>query len=1052
MRKLYLLLPALLVAFISFGQTAPVLPLDFESATINYTFTDFGGGAVTKIANTQINGINTSANVGKMIKSADQVYGGSFISLAAPIDFSVNKTFKVKVFMPRVGAKLLLKVENQTNGGISFEREATGTVANAWEELTFDYSTINSSNQYQKLVLIFDLGTMGDGSANFTYLFDDILLTSSGTPPPSGTQMNLPVTFDIATVNYGLVGFGGAEVSTIETDPTLPTNKVGKVIKSATAELWAGTTITAVTGGIQTGFSSRIPFTAADKKMTVRVWSPNAGIKVRLKVEDFMDVTKSVETEATTTTASAWETLTFDFANQATGTAAINLAFNYNKASIFFNFGVTGAVAGAKTYYFDDVKFDASVTPPSQPVLPLDFESASINYTFTDFGGGAATKVANTQINGINTSANVGKMIKGAGEVYGGSFISLAAPIDFNTNKIFKVKVFMPRVGAKLLLKVENQTDGGINFEKEATGTVANAWEELTFDYSTISTSNQYQKLVLIFDLGTVGDGSANFTYLFDDVRLTSSVTPPTQPVLPLDFESASITYTFTDFNGGGATKIANPQSNGINTSANVGKMIKSAGEVYGGSFISLAAPIDFNTNKIFKVKVFMPRVGAKLLLKVENQTDGGINFEKEATGTVANAWEELTFDYSTISTSNQYQKLVFIFDLGTVGDGSANFTYLFDDVRLTSSVTPVDPNQMNLPVTFDSATINYGLVGFGGAEVSTIETDPTPSANKAAKVIKSATAELWAGTTVTAVTSGVQTGFSTRIPFTASNTKMTVRVWSPDAGIKVRLKVEDFMDATKSVETEATTTIANTWETLTFDFANQATGTAALNLAFNYNKASIFFNFGVTGAVAGAKTYYFDDVKFVNGALPVKITSFNAAIAGNNALVKWKTETEINNDHYEIERSNDGIHFTTRGRVNGNGTSSIIHTYDFTDQLTAGTPVVYYRLKIVDVDGRLSYSAIVALRINGTLIGNFNVYPNPFVSDIKVAILSQEAAFAGFRIISLDGKEILNRKMAVQQGDNIIVLKDFGILPKGNYVLEVSTPSGTVTKKLIKN
>ena len=556
----------------------------------------------------------------------------------------------------------------------------------------------------------------------------------------------------------------------------------------------------------------------------------------------------------------------------------------------------------------------------------------------------------------------------------------------------------------------------------------------------------------MIFDLGTVGDGSANFTYLFDDVRLTSSVTPPTQPVLPLDFESASITYTFTDFNGGGATKIANPQSNGINTSANVGKMIKSAGEVYGGSFISLAAPIDFNTNKIFKVKVFMPRVGAKLLLKVENQTDGGINFEKEATGTVANAWEELTFDYSTISTSNQYQKLVFIFDLGTVGDGSANFTYLFDDVRLTSSVTPVDPNQMNLPVTFDSATINYGLVGFGGAEVSTIETDPTPSANKVAKVIKSATAELWAGTTVTAVTSGVQTGFSTRIPFTASNTKMTVRVWSPDAGIKVRLKVEDFMDATKSVETEATTTIANTWETLTFDFANQATGTAALNLAFNYNKASIFFNFGVTGAVAGAKTYYFDDVKFVNGALPVKITSFNAAIAGNNALVKWKTETEINNDHYEIERSNDGIHFTTRGRVNGNGTSSIIHTYDFTDQLTAGTPVVYYRLKIVDVDGRLSYSAIVALRINGTLIGNFNVYPNPFVSDIKVAILSQEAAFAGFRIISLDGKEILNRKMAVQQGDNIIVLKDFGILPKGNYVLEVSTPSGTVTKKLIKN
>ena len=89
------------------------------------------------------------------------------------------------------------------------------------------------------------------------------------------------------------------------------------------------------------------------------------------------------------------------------------------------------------------------------------------------------------------------------------------------------------------------------------------------------------------------------------------------------------------------------------------------------------------------------------------------------------------------------------------------------------------------------------------------------------------------------------------------------MRVYSPDAGIKVRLKVEDAADPTRSVETEATTTVANNWETLTFDFANQAAGTAALNLAYTYKKASIFFNFGVTGATAGAKTYYFDDVAF---------------------------------------------------------------------------------------------------------------------------------------------------------------------------------------------
>ena len=56
--------------------------------------------------------------------------------------------------------------------------------------------------------------------------------------------------------------------------------------------------------------------------------------------------------------------------------------------------------------------------------------------------------------------------------------------------------------------------------EKEVKTTVAGAWETLTFDYSAINTSNTYQKIVLIFDLGTVGDGSANFTFLFDDITL----------------------------------------------------------------------------------------------------------------------------------------------------------------------------------------------------------------------------------------------------------------------------------------------------------------------------------------------------------------------------------------------------------------------------------------------------------------------------------------------------------------------------------------------------
>ena len=242
------------------------------------------------------------------------------------------------------------------------------------------------------------------------------------------------------------------------------------------------------------------------------------------------------------------------------------------------------------------------------------------------------------------------------------------------------MKVFSPRVGARILLKVENATNSGINFEKEVLTTEANQWEDLVFDYSAINTTNQYHNIVLIFDLGTMGDGSPNFTFLYDDIRLVNSV-PVT---LPLNFESTAINYSWTNFDGGNVTVIANPQSSGINTSTRVGQMIKNAGQVWGGSFIALANPIPFAASgNAFKMKVFSPRVGAKVLLKVENLTNGGINFEKEVTTTVANAWEELTFDYGAINTSNSYQKIVLIFDLGTMGDGSPNFTFLFDDIKL---------------------------------------------------------------------------------------------------------------------------------------------------------------------------------------------------------------------------------------------------------------------------------------------------------------------------------------------------------------------------------
>lgn len=483
-----------------------VLPVTFESTTINYAWNDFSGGNVTVVANPHNTADNASTRVAKMVKNAGDPWGGSWIGLGGPIDFSANKVFRMKVFSPRVGAKVLLKVENAGNGSISFEREVLTTVANAWEDLAFDYRTINTSNDYHNIVVIFDNGTPGDGSANFTFYMDDIRLTDA----MPNSRIDLPVTFDVPGVNYTVTDFGNNQ--TVDAvDPTNANNKVKKTTKVNGAETWAGTTI-----GTSTGFATAIPLTASSSQMSVRVYAPAAGIRVLLKVEDHTNNQRSVETFATTTMAGEWETLIFDFNNQAPGTAAFNPNFTYTMASIFFDFGNTG---NGKVFYWDDVR-KLSTNFVETVSLPLTFESNNLTYTFNDFDGGVATVINNPQSGGINNSAKVGRMVKNAGQIWGGSWIGLAAPIDFSTKKTFSVKVFSPRAGAKLLLKVENQNDGGISFEKEATTTVAGGWETLTFDYSAINTSRTYQKIVLIFDLGTAGDGSANFTFLFDDITL----------------------------------------------------------------------------------------------------------------------------------------------------------------------------------------------------------------------------------------------------------------------------------------------------------------------------------------------------------------------------------------------------------------------------------------------------------------------------------------------------------------------------------------------------
>ncbi|MGB6037030.1 MAG: hypothetical protein WBG42_12230, partial [Cryomorphaceae bacterium] len=105
------------------------------------------------------------------------------------------------------------------------------------------------------------------------------------------------------------------------------------------------------------------------------------------------------------------------------------------------------------TYIVGD---NCGITPPEPLELPIDFESTAVDYDFDNFAGGVSTLIPNPDASGENTSATVAEMVKEPGDVFGGTTLTLDDPIDFSVNKLFKMKVRSPRVGARVLLKVEN--------------------------------------------------------------------------------------------------------------------------------------------------------------------------------------------------------------------------------------------------------------------------------------------------------------------------------------------------------------------------------------------------------------------------------------------------------------------------------------------------------------------------------------------------------------------------------------------------------------------
>jgi len=491
---------------------------------------------------------------------------------------------------------------------------------------------------------------------------------------------------------------------------------------------------------------------------------------------------------------------------------------------------IAKSAATAHTVFQDTIVISAASAPVN---LPITFESFTVNYAFSDFGNTTSSVIANPDPTGINTSANVGQSIKAAGaETWAGSFLTLENPIDFSANKLFKVKVWSPKSGSVVKLKVENLTNGDLNHEVDATTTVANQWEELSFDFTAINMANTYQKVVIFFDFGNAGDGS---TYYFDDVKLVPASVPATLKIE--DFEG--VAPTFTSFGNIAAIEIvANPDQTGANTTAMVAKMTKTASsETWAGAFFDPGYVLDLNNFSKINVKTWSPKSGCVVKLKLENQGATTV-FEVDVNTTVANSWEQLVFDFSAAPAAD-YIRIVIFFDFGNPGDGSV---YYFDEIELANDGGGINPSFLFQ----DFEGVAPTITSFGNIAAVEIIANPNPSgANTTAtvaKMLKTASSETWAGAF-----------FEVGSPLDlVTYSKIKVKTWSPKSGI-VKLKLEN-LNSSVVFEVDATNSTTNAWEELTYDFSGAPSA--------DYVRVVIFFDFGNPG---DDSVYYFDEFALTN-------------------------------------------------------------------------------------------------------------------------------------------------------------------------------------------
>lgn len=185
-------------------------------------------------------------------------------------------------------------------------------------------------------------------------------------------------------------------------------------------------------------------------------------------------------------------------------------------------------------------------------------------------------------------------------------------------------------------------------------------------------------------------------------------------------------------------------------------------------------------------------------------------------------------------------------------------------------------------------------------------------------------------------------------------------------------------------------------------------------------------------------------------GVLPIRLLNFNGIKEESKVQLKWETSSEQNSKYFDVEFSENTTQWNSIGKVNAAGNSNSKLNY----ALTHNTPidgVNYYRLKQVDINGSFTYSNIVAITFTIKGVKVSSVFPNPFVSQVKVKVSSDRNELVRIRISDNAGRLVRVQNNSVPKGVNDISIDNLSALAPGVYYVEVKTSYSTFRYKLTK-